>query len=87
LLGRYQQLPPVPAARRWDLSYLGTYSDDRQPALERLLLQVARQAPQLRFIVAGPQYPADIPWPANVERLEHVPPAEHPAFYVPAATR
>jgi spore maturation protein CgeB len=76
---------PVPAARRWDLSYLGTYSDDRQPALERLLLQVARQAPQLRFIVAGPQYPADIPWPANVERLEHVPPAEHPAFY--AASR
>jgi spore maturation protein CgeB len=76
---------PVPAARRWDLSYLGTYSDDRQPALERLLLQVARQAPQLRFIVAGPQYPADISWPANVERLEHVPPAEHPAFY--AASR
>jgi spore maturation protein CgeB len=35
--------------------------------------------------VAGPQYPADIDWPANVERLDHVPPAEHPAFY--AASR
>ncbi|HYD88103.1 MAG TPA: NAD-dependent epimerase/dehydratase family protein [Vitreimonas sp.] len=66
---------------RWDLSYLGTYSADRQPALERLLLEPARRAPHLRFAVAGAQYPQDIGWPANVERLEHVPPAQHPAFY------
>lgn len=76
---------PLPAPRRWDLSYLGTYSPDRQPTLERLLLEPARRAPELRFCVAGPQYPADITWPANVERLEHVPPADHPAFY--AASR
>jgi spore maturation protein CgeB len=76
---------PLLSPHRWDLSYLGTYSDDRQPALERLLLEPARQAPHLRFAVAGPQYPADIAWPANVERLEHVPPADHPAFY--AASR
>lgn len=66
---------------RWDLSYLGTYSDDRQPVLERLLIDVARQAPGLRFAVAGAQYPEGIDWPANVERLEHVPPPAHPAFY------
>jgi spore maturation protein CgeB len=72
---------PTGAARRWDLSYLGTYSLDRQPTLERLLLEPARRAPDLRFCVAGPQYPADIDWPANVERLEHVPPAQHPDFY------
>jgi spore maturation protein CgeB len=53
--------------------------------LEKLLLEPARRAPELRFVVAGPQYPSDIVWPANVERLEHVPPAEHPAFY--AASR
>src|SRR5690606_1302295 len=76
---------PVEVAPRWDLSYLGTYSPDRQPALERLLIEPARQAPDLKFCVAGPQYPADIDWPANVERLDHVPPAEHPAFY--AASR
>lgn len=76
---------PVPSAFRWDLSYLGTYSPDRQPALERLLLKPARLAPDLRFVVAGPQYPVDIDWPANVERIEHVPPAEHCAFY--AASR
>lgn len=72
---------PQEVARRWDLSYLGTYSPDRQPMLDRLLLEPARRAPDLRFAVAGPQYPADIDWPANVERLEHVAPAEHPAFY------
>ncbi len=66
---------------RWQLGYLGTYSPDRQPALERLLIEPARRAPALRFVVAGPQYPATITWPDNVERLEHLPPAEHAAFY------
>jgi spore maturation protein CgeB len=72
---------PLDLPPRWELSYLGTYSPDRQPTLERLLLEPARRAPELRFAVAGPQYPADIDWPANVERIEHVPPADHPAFY------
>jgi len=76
---------PLPEPKRWDLSYLGTYSPDRQPTLERLLLEPARRAPDLRFCVAGPQYPDDIDWPANVERLDHVGPADHPAFY--AASR
>jgi spore maturation protein CgeB len=73
--------PVLDLPKRWDLSYLGTYSPDRQPMLERLLLEPARRAPHLRFVVAGPQYPSDIVWPANVERLEHVPPSDHPAFY------
>lgn len=73
------------AAKKWDLSYLGTYSADRQPTLERLLLAPARALPDRRFVVAGPQYPDDIDWPANVERIEHLPPADHPDFY--AASR
>ena len=72
---------PLSLTPRWDLSYLGTYSPDRQPRLERLLVEPARMAPALRFAVAGPQYPPTIDWPANVERMEHVPPAGHPAFY------
>lgn len=72
---------PTGEAKRWDLSYLGTYSPDRQPTLERLLLAPARACPDRRFVVAGPQYPADIDWPANVERIEHLPPADHAAFY------
>jgi spore maturation protein CgeB len=73
--------PPLDVPKKWDLSYLGTYSPDRQPTLERLLLEPARALPDRRFVVAGPQYPADIDWPANVERIEHLPPADHPAFY------
>jgi spore maturation protein CgeB len=76
---------PLSRAKAWDLSYLGTYSPDRQPVLDRLLLEPARRAPQLKFCVAGPQYPAGVDWPPNVERLEHVAPADHPAFY--AASR
>jgi len=72
---------PTGAAKRWDLTYLGTYSPDRQPTLERLLIEPARAMPDRRFAVAGPQYPADIDWPANVERIEHLPPAGHADFY------
>ena len=72
---------PVETRLRWDLGYLGTYSPDRQPVLDRLLIEPARRLPGRRFVVAGPQYPADIDWPANVERIDHVGPADHPAFY------
>jgi spore maturation protein CgeB len=72
---------PEPVERRWALGYLGTYSADRQPALERLLLEPARRLPDSRFCVAGPQYPPDFDWPANVELVEHLPPPEHPRFY------
>jgi spore maturation protein CgeB len=65
----------------WDLGYLGTYSPDRQPTLERLLIEPARALPHLRFVVAGPQYPETINWPANVERIEHLPPQGHASFY------
>lgn len=80
-----QAYRPLAVEKRWDLSYLGTYSPDRQPTLDRLLVEAARRRPDLRFAVAGPQYPDDIAWPANVQRFEHVPPADHPAFY--AASR
>jgi spore maturation protein CgeB len=72
---------PLARERRWDLGYLGTYSEDRQPTLETLLIEPARRAPDLRFVVAGPLYPADVEWPKNVERIEHVGPADHADFY------
>jgi nucleoside-diphosphate-sugar epimerase/spore maturation protein CgeB len=77
--------PPLDEPKRWDLSYLGTYSDDRQPTLEKLLIEPARRLPHLKFCVAGPQYPDGIEWPDNVERIEHLPPSEHARFY--AASR
>ena len=72
---------PLDLETRWDLGYLGTYSEDRQAGVERLLLGAARARPDLRFAVAGPQYPGGIDWPQNVERRDHVPPSEHPRFY------
>jgi spore maturation protein CgeB len=69
-------LPP-----EWTLGYLGTYSADRQPALEQLLLQPARQLASQQFIVAGAQYPTSVRWPSNVARIEHLSPHEHPTFY------
>lgn len=65
----------------WDLGYLGTYSDDRQPVLERMLIGPARMMGGYDFAVAGPQYPEEIVWPGNVERIEHVAPHDHPGFY------
>ena len=67
--------------RRWDLGFLGTYSADRQPVLDELLLQPARQRPSRAFVVAGPQYPDTVAWPANVARIQHLPPDMHRAFY------
>lgn len=72
---------PLDLPPRWDLGYFGTYSVDRQRTLERLLLEPARALPEMRFVVAGAQYPADIAWPGNVERIEHVPPREHARFF------
>jgi spore maturation protein CgeB len=73
-------LPSVQTTR-WDLGYLGTYSSDRQPALEELLLQPSRQWKGGRFAVTGPMYPEDFVWPENVDREIHLSPREHPAFY------
>lgn len=72
---------PEEHVERWALGYLGTYSADRQPRLEQLLLAPARRLQDLRFAVAGSQYPPSISWPANVERIMHLAPAEHRDFY------
>ena len=64
-----------------DLAYMGTYAPDRQPVLERFLMEPARRMPERRFYVAGPQYPDDIRWPANVLLNPHLPPSLHPQFY------
>jgi spore maturation protein CgeB len=66
---------------RCDLSYMGTYAPDRQPKLEQLFCAPARSLPATRFLLAGPQYPASMEWPANVQHIIHLEPKFHPAFY------
>ncbi len=66
---------------RYDLSYLGTYASDRQPALCRYFIDAARAQPDRRFVLGGSGYPADFPWTANISFVHHVPPARHAEFY------
>lgn len=72
---------PEEVEKAMDLGYLGTYSDDRQPPLEKLMFDAAQSWPEGRFAVAGPQYPETITWPTNIEHIHHLPPAEHRNFY------
>jgi len=67
---------------RADLSYLGTYSQDRQQALESLFVASARSRQGLRFLIGGAQYPQDFPWSPNIYFVRHLPPSEHAAFFV-----
>lgn len=77
---RHRELPITPEFA-CEMSYMGTYAPDRQPKLEELLCRSARRLPGQRFIVAGPQYPDSIAWPSNVERVLHLSPRYHAAFY------
>lgn len=71
---------PEPALRA-DLSYLGTFAEDRQAMLEELFIEPARRLPGRRFLIGGSQYPADFPWTKNVFFVRHVEPVRHPAFF------
>jgi spore maturation protein CgeB len=64
-----------------DLSYLGTYAADRQPAVEALFAVPARLRPQRRFILGGSGYDDKFPWSDNIFFLDHVAPPEHAAFF------
>lgn len=74
---------PVPSADQYrcDLSYLGTYSADRQTGLSELMVEPARRRPLQRFLIGGAQYPQDFPWHPNIFFVRHLPPSEHPAFF------
>lgn len=64
-----------------DMSYLGTYAEDRQESLEQFLIEPARQRPAQRFCIGGAQYPADFPWTSNIFFVRHLPAVQHPAFF------
>ena len=74
--------PAAPAGHyHADLSYLGTYSPDRQAALEELFLLPAAARPASRFLIGGAQYPPDFSWQPNIAFVRHLPPSEHAAFF------
>lgn len=74
--------PVEPVARyRSDLSYLGTYAEERQKALVELMLNPAAALPDHKFMLGGSQYPPGFPWVPNLHYVRHVPPHEHSAFF------
>lgn len=75
---------PVEAYRA-DLSYLGTYAEDRQATLENLFIETSRRLPSLRFTIGGSLYPDAFPWTKNIYYIRHIPPPQHPAFYCSSA--
>jgi len=66
---------------RSDLSYLGTFAEDRQNALNILFIEAAKKVPQQKFILGGAQYPKNLSWCDNISFIDHVPPSEHSLFY------
>jgi spore maturation protein CgeB len=76
----HRPVPPADAYRA-DVSYLGTYAQDRQNALEILFIEPARRLAQHRFLIGGALYPEKFPWTDNIFFVRHLPPPEHPAFY------
>lgn len=76
----HRPMPKDPHFRS-DLSYLGTYAQDRQEMLEQLFIIPARQRQDLRFVIGGAQYPADFPWTQNIYFVRHLPPSDHAAFF------
>jgi spore maturation protein CgeB len=77
---KYRELPADPRFA-CDMSYMGTYAPDRQPKIDELLCAAARNLPEQKFIVAGPQYPSHLEWPGNVEHIMHLNPRYHAQLY------
>jgi spore maturation protein CgeB len=72
-----------PLSKRYacEMSYMGTYAPDRQPKVEEFLFETAKVLGDRKFLVAGPQYPKGIDWPANVRHITHLNPRWHPHLY------
>lgn len=72
---------PQETTVEYDLGYMGTFSADRQEALEHLMLVPALKMANSKFIVAGPLYPTMQIWPDNVKHVDHIAPLDHRKFY------
>jgi len=68
----YYPEAPESGDPQWDLGYLGTYGDDPQSALDRLMLEPARWWKQARMVIAGSGYQKSIKCPPNVSISPHL---------------
>ncbi|NLE00079.1 MAG: glycosyltransferase [Fibrobacter sp.] len=66
---------------KYDLGYMGTYSEDRHPTVDRMILKSAARWSSGAFVIAGPQFPDTKNWPSNVSYIDHISPSGHREFY------
>ncbi len=66
---------------RADLSYLGTWAQERQKRVEALLVEPAKALRRKTFLIGGSMYDDSFPWQPNIHWKSHVPASDHPAFY------
>jgi spore maturation protein CgeB len=64
-----------------DVSYLGTFAESRQAALERIFLAPAARLRDRIFVLGGSMYGEGFPWRENVRYVRHLAPAQHAAFF------
>lgn len=77
--------PVAPSERyRAELSYLGTYSADREATVQELFLAPATLLSDRRFTLGGSLYPDPRAFPANVAHHPHIAPGEHASFFCSA---
>lgn len=69
------------AAPEHALSYLGTWTPDREAGLETLFFGAARALPARSFLLGGAGSADTSARPSNVRHVQHVSPTEHGAFY------
>lgn len=74
---------PVAPSRYYkaDLSYLGTYADDRRDSFNRFVITPALHCKEHSFVVGGAQYTDTDQWPPNITHFAHIPPPAHPSFF------
>jgi spore maturation protein CgeB len=72
---------PQEAEKQWSLGYLGHYSQDIYPDLNLLMIEAAKNWTNGKFVVAGSQYPENLHWPHNIEKIGHLAPSAHSPFY------
>jgi spore maturation protein CgeB len=72
---------PADAPKQWELGYVASDAPDERAAVDRYMLEVARQMPDRRFVVAGSIYDDNGHWPGNVHRIAPVAYTQQRSFF------
>src|SRR5688572_6644185 len=72
---------PMNATKQWELGYVASDAPEERAMIDHFLLDVARQMPKRRFVVAGSLCDDNRQWPCNVRRIAPVMNTHQRGFY------